>query len=169
MKSFTSLLPALGLFAAANAWANDWNQTVTTTTVTTDIYTTYCPEATTFTQGTKVSIVGSRATRRLLMIVRPTLLLLQRPSPSLTGKISASAAPQSLLTPPSSSPCTYVTTSKLPWGTGSSKPTTTSVPPPVWTTTTVTTDVYTTYCPVPTTVVQGSKVCSDASGDQTGC
>jgi hypothetical protein len=61
MKSFQSLLPAFGLFAAAQAWASDWNQTqVTTTTITTDIYTTYCPEATTFTQGTKVSIMGPK-------------------------------------------------------------------------------------------------------------
>lgn len=33
-------------------------------------------------------------------------------------------------------------------------------PPPVWTTTAVTTDIYTTYFPGPTTVVQGIKVCS---------
>lgn len=54
MKSLQSLLLAFGLIAAVPAWAHDWNQThVTTTTITTDIYTTWCPEATTFTHGTK--------------------------------------------------------------------------------------------------------------------
>lgn len=135
----------------------------------------------------------------LLIFIRHTPLLLQRPSPSLTGKdhlLSASpyetvklfcslcsiwrrpntdpislfaALPTLLLTLLSSSPCTYVTTGTPTWGTGSPKPTTTKVPPPVWTTTTVTTDVYTTYCPVPTTVVQGSKVCSTLPEDVTDC
>jgi hypothetical protein len=63
MKPFQSLLPALGFAAAAQAWGDAWNQTVTTTTITTDVYTTYCPEATTFTQGTKARILGHRKTR----------------------------------------------------------------------------------------------------------
>jgi len=122
MKSFQSLLPVFGLVAAAQAWGSDWNETqvVTTTTITTDIYTTFCPEATTFTQGTKT--------------------------------YTATASETITIT---DCPCTYVTTGKPTNGT--SKPTTTVVPPPVWTTTTITTDIYSTYCPVPTTFTQGSK------------
>merc|ERR1712093_450731 len=57
MKSVQSLA-VLGFAAAAQApYGYGWNTTssepVVYTTLTTDIYTTYCPEATTFTQGTK--------------------------------------------------------------------------------------------------------------------
>lgn len=64
MKSVQSLLPVFGLVAAAQAsyYVNGTTtsapavyptQPVVYTTVTTDIYTTYCPEATVITQGTK--------------------------------------------------------------------------------------------------------------------
>jgi hypothetical protein len=54
MKSVQYFLAALGLVSAASAWGSGWsNETTVWTTITTDVYTTYCPESTTFTQGTK--------------------------------------------------------------------------------------------------------------------
>jgi hypothetical protein len=61
-------------------------------------------------------------------------------------------------------PCTYVTS--IPKPTGTAVPHSYVSPPaggnatwvpPVWVTTTETVSTLTTYCPVPTTVVQGSK------------
>jgi hypothetical protein len=54
MKSVQYFLAALGLVSASSAWGSGWsNETTVWTTITTDVYTTYCPESTTFTQGTK--------------------------------------------------------------------------------------------------------------------
>ncbi|KAN0099468.1 hypothetical protein V8E51_013243 [Hyaloscypha variabilis] len=134
MKAVQSLLAVAGFVGAASAWGSGWsNETIVWTTVTTDVYTTYCPEATTFTQGTKT--------------------------------YTATASETITIT---DCPCTFSHT--VPW----SKPTTTPVVPPpysarppppsngtwvppVWITTTETVSSYTTYCPAPTTVVQGNK------------
>merc|ERR1712098_769878 len=66
MKSVQSLA-VLGFAAAAQAsYGYGWNTTssepVVYTTLTTDIYTTYCPEATTFTQGTKTYTASASET-----------------------------------------------------------------------------------------------------------
>jgi hypothetical protein len=53
MKNIQSILAVFGLVGAAHAWGTAWNETTIWTTLTTDVYTTYCPESTTFTQGTK--------------------------------------------------------------------------------------------------------------------
>jgi hypothetical protein len=54
------ILPIFGLVAGALAWSNE---TIAWTTVTTDIYTTYCPSSTTFTQGTKTYTATASETR----------------------------------------------------------------------------------------------------------
>jgi hypothetical protein len=46
MKQFLAIFPLM--VTAAQCW--EWNQTTIWTTITTDVYTTYCPESTTFTQ-----------------------------------------------------------------------------------------------------------------------
>ncbi|KAH8750013.1 hypothetical protein F5882DRAFT_80095 [Hyaloscypha sp. PMI_1271] len=132
MKTIQSLLAVAGFVGAASAWGSGWsNETTVWTTVTTDVYTTYCPESTTFTQGTKTYTATASETLTI-----------------------------------TDCPCTYSHT--IPWG----KPTTTPVAPPpppphnatwvppVWVTTTETVSSYTTYCPAPTTVVQGNKLAS---------
>jgi hypothetical protein len=68
----TQLLPAMGLVAtaAAGSWGqhNNWNASTPsppawiTTTETTDIYTTYCPEPTEVTMGTKTYTVTDSET-----------------------------------------------------------------------------------------------------------
>merc|ERR1712230_183722 len=131
MKSVQSLA-VLGFAAAAQAsYGYGWNTTssepVVYTTLTTDIYTTYCPEATTFTRGTKT--YTATASETLTITDCPCTY-----SHPVTG--TPKPTPSSYVAPPPSTNATYT---------------------PVWVTTTETVKTYTTYCPVPTTVVQGNK------------
>jgi len=115
MKAVQSLLPVFGLVAAVSAsglWSND---TITYTTETVTSYTTYCPVATTVTQGTKTYT----ATAGQTLTITDCPCTLKRP----------------VTTTPAPAP---------PAGTA----------PPVYVTTTV--SEYTTYCPVPTSVIQGN-------------
>jgi len=111
MKTVQALLPVFGLIAAASA-SSMWPNTTTTEVVT--AYTTVCPAATTFTQGTKT--------------------------------YTATAGETITVT---NCPCTIKKTTSVPT---TMKPVGTA--PPVLVTTVVT--AYTTYCPAPTTVVQGN-------------
>ncbi|KAK0123968.1 hypothetical protein ONS95_008956 [Cadophora gregata] len=123
MKSAQSLA-VLGFAAVAQAaYPHGWNTTsssspVVYTTVTTDVYTTYCPVATTFTQGSKTYIATASQTLTI-----------------------------------TDCPCTY--SHPLSY-TPKPTPSTPASYPPVWVTTTEIVQTYTTYCPVPTTVVQGN-------------
>jgi hypothetical protein len=117
------VLPVFGLVAGALAWSND---TIVYTTVTTDIYTTYCPESTTFTQGTKTYTATASET----LTITDCPCTFTKPIKTL---------------PPTSTPSVVPPTNS-----------TTSLPP-VWVTTTETVSSYTTYCPLPTSVVQGNK------------
>jgi len=62
MKFQQLLLPVFGLLAAVQAWPKNTNGTVVWTTVTVDIYTTYCPEATTFTYSNQTITVTAATT-----------------------------------------------------------------------------------------------------------
>merc|ERR1711900_33148 len=131
MKSLQSLA-VLGFAAAAQAsYGYGWNTTssepVVYTTLTTDIYTTYCPEATTFTQGTKT--YTATASETLTITDCPCTY-----SHPVTGT-------------PKPTPSTYV---------APPPPSTNATYTPVWVTTTEIVKTYTTYCPAPTTVVQGN-------------
>merc|ERR1712144_190379 len=131
MKSVQSLA-VLGFAAAAQAsYGYGWNTTssepVVYTTLTTDIYTTYCPEATTFTQGTKT--YTATASETLTITDCPCTY-----SHPVTGT-------------PKPTPSTYV---------APPPPSTNATYTPVWVTTTEIVKTYTTYCPAPTTVVQGN-------------
>merc|ERR1711964_306110 len=131
MKSVQSLA-VLGFAAAAQAsYGYGWNPTssepVAYTTLTTDIYTTYCPEATTFTQGTKT--YTATASETLTITDCPCTY-----SHPVTGT-------------PKPTPSTYV---------APPPPSTNATYTPVWVTTTEIVKTYTTYCPAPTTVVQGN-------------
>lgn len=110
------ILPIFGLVAGALAWSND---TTVWTTITTDIFTTYCPESTTFTQGTKTYTATASE----------TLTITDCPCTIRTHLAPSS----SIYVPPVN------TTSAI------------------FVTTTETVSSYTTYCPLPTTVVQGNK------------
>jgi len=112
MKTVQALLPVFGLVAAVSAGMG-WNETTTYTTETVTSYTTYCPAATTVTQGTKTYTATAGETLTI-----------------------------------TDCPCTL----KHPVTT--TAPTMVGTAPPVWVTTTV--SEYTTYCPAPTTVVQGN-------------
>ncbi|EPE27881.1 hypothetical protein GLAREA_04672 [Glarea lozoyensis ATCC 20868] len=115
MKAVQSLLPVFGLVAAVNAmWLNE---TTAYTTETVTSYTTYCPVATTVTQGTKTYT----ATAGQTLTITDCPCTIKHPKPTTTP---APPAP--------------------PAGTA----------PPVYITTTV--SEYTTYCPVPTQVIQGN-------------
>merc|ERR1711964_946389 len=131
MKSVQSLA-VLGFAAAAQAsYGYGWNTTssepVAYTTLTTDIYTTYCPEATTFAQGTKT--YTATASETLTITDCPCTY-----SHPVTGT-------------PKPTPSTYV---------APPPPSTNATYTPVWVTTTEIVKTYTTYCPAPTTVVQGN-------------
>ncbi|KAL2062585.1 hypothetical protein VTL71DRAFT_5657 [Oculimacula yallundae] len=137
-------LAVLGFAAVAQAsygYGNGWNTTssaeagyptsepVVYTTVTTDIYTTYCPEATTFTQGTKT--YTATASETLTITDCPCTYSYPAKPTSYPSVPHSYVAP-----PPPSYNATYT---------------------PVWVTTTEVVKSYTTYCPVPTTIVQNSK------------
>jgi hypothetical protein len=69
MKNMQTLVAALALVATTAAWSDDgwehggdWNETTSYTTITTDIYTTYCPSPTEVTMGTKTYTVTSSET-----------------------------------------------------------------------------------------------------------
>jgi len=111
------ILPVFGLVAGALAWSNN---TVVWTTITTDIYTTYCPESTTFTQGT---VTYTATASETLTITK---------CPCTIVKPLSSVVPSSTYVPPVNSTSIFVTTTE-------------------------TVSSYTTYCPVPTTVVQGNQ------------
>jgi len=132
MKTFQSIIPAFGLIAAAQALTSGWNGTYVTTTITTDIYTTYCPVATTFPYGTKT--YTATASEYITITDCPC-----------TYVTSHEAYPTSY---PTSYPHSYV----QPSGN-----VTQSWCPPVYVTSTEIVETLTTYCPVPTTVVQGTK------------
>ncbi|CZS89447.1 hypothetical protein WAI453_002658 [Rhynchosporium graminicola] len=123
-------LAVLGFAAVAQAHASGWNGTAPVyTTVTTDIYTTFCPEATTFTQGTKT--YTATASQTLTITDCPcTYSYSAKPTPYPTQ------VPHSYVAPPPHQNATYT---------------------PVWVTTTEVVKSYTTYCPAPTTIVQNSK------------
>ncbi|PMD21527.1 hypothetical protein NA56DRAFT_703169 [Hyaloscypha hepaticicola] len=129
MKNAQYLLAAFGLVSAASsAYVSGYsNETTVWTTVTTDVYTTYCPESTTFTQGTKTYTATASETLTITdcpcTIVKPTTYPIK--------PTTSAAAP-----PPPHYNGTWV--------------------PPVWITTTETVSSYTTYCPAPTTVVQNN-------------
>merc|ERR1712144_125524 len=139
MKSVQSLA-VLGFAAAAQAsYGYGWNTTssepVVYTTLTTDIYTTYCPEATTFTQGTKT--YTATASETLTITDCPCTY-----SHPVTGT-------------PKPTPSTYV---------APPPPSTNATYTPVWVTTTEIVKTYTTtigttttYCPVPTTIITGGS------------
>merc|ERR1712093_840840 len=142
MKSVQSLA-VLGFAAAAQAsYGYGWNTTssepVVYTTLTTDIYTTYCPEATTFTQGTKT--YTATASETLTITDCPCTY-----SHPVTGT-------------PKPTPSTYV---------APPPPSTNATYTPVWVTTTEIVKTYTTYCPAPTTVVQGNHTYSGTTSTIT--
>lgn len=116
------ILPVFGLVAGALAWSNE---TIVYTTITTDVYTTFCPESTTFTQGT----VTYTAT------ASETLTITKCPCTIVTP-ISSYVPSSTFVVPPLN---------------------VTSVTPPIYVTTTETVSSFTTYCPLPTTVVQGNQ------------
>ncbi|CAG8952948.1 hypothetical protein HYFRA_00007663 [Hymenoscyphus fraxineus] len=131
MKTVQTLLSVFGLVAAAQASfvarAGGYsNETIIYETVTTNVYTTYCPAATTFVGGTKT--YTATASQTLTITDCPcTLTKTKTPTPTPT--------PTGITLPP-------------PVVNG-------TVPSPVWVTTVLT--AYTTYCPVPTSVVQGNQ------------
>ncbi|RDL36427.1 uncharacterized protein BP5553_05779 [Venustampulla echinocandica] len=124
MKTFQSLLPVFGLVSAVMGWSNE---TTAYTTVTVSSYTTYCPEATTITQGTKTYTATASE----------TLTITDCPC-TLTKPVKPTGYPTGV--PPISLPSPINNA---------------TAPPPVWVTTTV--SEYTTYCPAPTSVIQGNQ------------
>lgn len=64
MKNMQTFVAALGLVGTAAAWGHggEWNETTSYTTITTDIYTTFCPSPTEVTIGTKTYTVTSSQT-----------------------------------------------------------------------------------------------------------
>lgn len=135
MKTFQFFITAFSLIAAAQAWGPGWNGTYVTTTITTDIYTTYCPAPTTFHYGTKTYTATESET--ITITDCPCTYVTSIPKPTPTP------VPHSYISPPA--------------GNNTGVPPPTSWIPPVYVTTTETVSTYTTYCPVPTTVVQGTK------------
>merc|ERR1712000_113327 len=109
MKSVQSLA-VLGFAAAAQAsYGYGWNTTssepVVYTTLTTDIYTTYCPEATTFTQGTKTYTATASETLTQSLAPQsqlhpPTLLLHHHPPTLPTLQSGSPPLRSSRPTPP---------------------------------------------------------------------
>ncbi|KAF8860382.1 hypothetical protein BDZ45DRAFT_672678 [Acephala macrosclerotiorum] len=124
MKSFQSLVPVFGLVAAAQAWGSGWNDTTVWTTEVVTELTTFCPESTTLTYGTKTYT----ATESETLTITDCPCTISKP-----------------VTKPTPTPSyTYVPPVNSTWT-------------PIWITTTETVSEYTTYCPAPTTVVEGNK------------
>jgi hypothetical protein len=73
MKTAQSILAVFGLVTVVRAWGSGWsNDTTVWTTVTTDVYTTFCPESTTFTQGTKTYTATASETLTITGMHFPT-------------------------------------------------------------------------------------------------
>lgn len=163
MKSFAVLAAALIAGVSAN-----WNGTVVTT-VTSDIYVTYCPVATTITTNGKTYTATAHQTLTITdcpcTYTKPVITPIT-PGPAPTSPVNTTAPIVWVTTTVSSfvtvcpAATTFTYNSKTYTATASQTITITDCPCTVSYTSkpaTVTVSSYTTYCPAPTTIVTGGS------------
>ncbi|KAH6666861.1 putative clock-controlled protein 6 [Halenospora varia] len=169
MKTVQSLLPVFGLIAAATAFDRRWaNETTAYTTEVVTSYTTFCPEATTFTQGTKT--YTATASETVTITDCPCTIKKPKPTSPPVGPTSPANATIPIVwttatltayTTYCPEPTTVVHGNKTYTATTATTLTITNCPCtvsyPATTSTTITLSYLTTYCPAPTTITYSSS------------